>query len=177
MAIVAGAYLVSRYPLTPQHLGTTSQQAYTTSASAPALGTRIKQGNCRGGGPLADSACTPGAIFPGATKETVCLVGYAKSVRNVPTSVKHLVYDEYGIPSHTAGQYEVDHLVSLELGGSNDIANLWPEPANPVPGFHQKDSVENYLHSQVCSGNMPLGAAQRAIAGNWLVVYQSVTRQ
>lgn len=37
-------------------------------------------------------------------------------------------------------------------GGSNNIANLWPEAASPKPGFHEKDQVENYLHDQVCSG-------------------------
>lgn len=29
---------------------------------------------------------------------------------------------------------EIDHIVSLELGGSNDIANLYPERASPAPG-------------------------------------------
>jgi len=53
------------------------------------------------------------------------------------------VYGEYGIATHRPYQYEVDHLISLELGGSNAIANLWPEAALPKPGFHQKDAVEN----------------------------------
>ena len=66
------------------------------------------------------------------------------------------MYAEYGISSHTTGEYEVDHLISLELGGSNDISNLWPEAANPKPGFHKKDSVDNYLHDQVCSGAISL---------------------
>ena len=66
---------------------------------------------------------------------------------------------EYGITSHAPGQYEVDHLVSLELGGSNDIANLWPELASPKPGFHEKDKVENYLHAQVCSALLAAGTA------------------
>ncbi len=60
----------------------------------------------------------------------------------------------------------------LELAGSNDIANLWPEAAEPRPGFHEKDQVENYLHDQVCGGAMSLPEAQRAIASNWLDVYQ-----
>ncbi|MGH2501500.1 MAG: HNH endonuclease signature motif containing protein, partial [Ktedonobacterales bacterium] len=81
---------------------------------------------------------------------------------------------EYGISSHYAGQYEVDHLVSLELGGSNDIANLWPELASPTPGFHQKDKVENYMHDQVCSGAVPLATAQQEIATNWLALYQQM---
>ncbi len=89
-------------------------------------------------------------------------------------SEKDQVYAEYGIASHTAGEYEVDHLVSLELGGSNDIANLWPEPASPRPGFHEKDKVENYLHDQVCAGKISLADAQYQIATNWLSVYNQI---
>jgi hypothetical protein len=95
-------------------------------------------------------------------------------VRNVPTSEKNQVYAEYGIASHISGQYEVDHLISLELGGSNDISNLWPELASPTPGFHQKDQVENYMHSQVCSGALDLAKAQEEIATNWLAVYNQM---
>jgi hypothetical protein len=123
---------------------------------------------------LQDAACTPGDILPNVTKSQVCVSGYARGVRNVPQSVKNKAYAEYGITRHRSGEYEVDHLVSLELGGSNDISNLWPEIATPKPGFHEKDKVENYLHSQVCKGAMTLKAAQIAIATNWLAVYQSM---
>jgi hypothetical protein len=82
------------------------------------------------------------------------------------------VYREYGIVERTTGEYEVDHLVPLEAGGSNDIANLFPEAAEPRPGFHEKDQVENYLHDQVCAGRMSLFDAQRAIATNWLEIYE-----
>jgi len=92
----------------------------------------------------------------------------------VPESEKKQVYAEYGILSHTTGQYEVDHHVSLELGGSNAIANLWPEAASPKPGFHEKDKVENYLHNQVCSGAITLKQAQIEIATNWLAVYNKM---
>ena len=40
------------------------------------------------------------------------------------------------------GAYEVDHFIPLEIGGSNDLTNLWLEPASPTPGFHQKDQFE-----------------------------------
>jgi hypothetical protein len=41
--------------------------------------------------------------------------------------VKRKVYAEYGITHHEPSEFEVDHLISLELGGSNSIRNLWPE--------------------------------------------------
>ena len=120
---------------------------------------------------MPDAACTPGDILPTATKAAICKPGYTQWVRNVPASEKNQVYAEYGIKSHTPGQYEIDHFVPLELGGSNAIANLWPEAASPTPGFHQKDRVENYLHDQVCSRAISLKQAQIEIATNWRVVY------
>ena len=146
----------------------------TTGTGSHQFGVQTKTSGCQASGGLPDGACTPGAIISTATVSQICTSGYASSVRNVPTSEKNQAYAEYGIASHYAGQYEVDHLVSLELGGSNDIANLWPEAASPTPGFHQKDQVENYLHSQVCSGAIDLAKAQLEIATNWLAVYSQM---
>jgi hypothetical protein len=86
-------------------------------------------------------------------------------------SLKDKVYARYGITTHTAATYEVDHLIPLELGGSNSIKNLFPEAASPRPGFHEKDKLENRLHSLVCGGKMKLRTAQRQIAKNWLTSY------
>jgi hypothetical protein len=141
------------------------------SAGTPHWGVQTKTEGCVVHGALQDAACTPGAIFPKVTKTQVCTPGYASSVRDVPQSLKNKVYAEYGITKHLPGQYEIDHLVSLQLGGSNDIANLWPEAANPTPGFHEKDKVENYLNSQICAGKITLQQAQIEIATNWLAIY------
>jgi hypothetical protein len=157
------------------NVGTTpTAQPSTSTTTTPHWGTQAKTSGCAVNGALQDKDCTPGDILPNATKEQICQSGYASSVRNVPTSVKNKVYAEYGITHHTAGQYEVDHLVSLELGGSNDISNLWPEAASPKPGFHEKDKVENYLHDQVCSGAVSLQQAQIEIATNWLNIYNQM---
>src|SRR5947209_5560852 len=148
----------------------------TPSSGAPHFGVQTKTSGCMAHDALPDSACTPGAIFPNVTQQQICTPGYSRSVRNVPVSVKDQAYAEYSITHHVSGQYEVDHLVSLELGGSNDIANLWPEAASPKPGFHEKDKVENYLHDQVCSGAMSLHDAQVQIATNWLTVYNRMPK-
>jgi hypothetical protein len=89
-------------------------------------------------------------VFSDVTATQICVPGYAKSVRDVSVSEKTQVYAGYGLAYPQApGAYEVDHLISLELGGSNDIANLWPEAAQPPPGFRQKDGFEDWLHDQV----------------------------
>ncbi|MGA2417957.1 MAG: hypothetical protein ABSF55_01865 [Candidatus Staskawiczbacteria bacterium] len=138
------------------------------------LDSKTKTSGCEISNDLPDRACTPGAIFFNATKDQVCASGYSKSVRNVPESEKNEVYAEYSIASHSAGQYEVDHFISLELGGSNSIANLWPEAALPEPGFHQKDEVENYLHDKLCNGQISLQEAQYLVSNKWLEVYKLI---
>lgn len=145
------------------------------ATSSAALGQRTKLSGCQSSGVLPDPQCTPGAIFPDVTTQKICSSGYAKSVREVSSSEKEEVYREYGIFSHQSGEYEVDHLISLELGGSNDISNLWPEPATPPPGFHQKDEVENYLHEEVCKGVISLPQAQKEIAKDWFKVYRQIS--
>jgi hypothetical protein len=120
---------------------------------------------------------TPGENFPGITAAEVCVSGYAGSVRGVTRDQYLAVYAGYGIAyPEPAGTYELDHLVPLELGGDNSDRNLWPEPASPVPGFHQKDDLENHLHDAVCSGRMSLGAAQRGIESDWALLYQEYLR-
>ena len=159
--------------------GTTSTAGQSGSnssgSSQPAhLGKPTKSSGCVATDGVQDKACTPGAIFTDVTVKQICTPGYSASVRNVPVEVKDQVYAMYGIRSHVAGQYEVDHLISLELGGSNDIANLWPELANPRPGFHEKDTVENYLHQQFCDGQMSLQKAQALIANDWHQAYEQM---
>jgi hypothetical protein len=137
---------------------------HSSSGTASVLGHQTKFAGCQIRGRLPDSACTPGATFTGATVSQVCTPGYSRSVRNVPESLKQSVYAEYGIEGHAPGSYEVDHLVSLELGGSNSAANLWPEIS---PGYHEKDGIENRLHDAVCAGSVSLRAAQHEIARDW----------
>ena len=112
---------------------------------------------------LPDPNLTPD-VFD-VTAQDVCIPGYTKKVRNVPAEMKREVYEEYGVTSHGSGDYEVDHLIPLELGGSNSIKNLWPESHRTSPWNAQvKDRLEGKLHELVCSGQLDLKTAQQAIA-------------
>jgi hypothetical protein len=117
------------------------------------------RGRCKRGR-LPDYHCTPGAAFRNITADDVCTSGYSKRVRNVSESLKQKVYLAYGIRRHRPYAYEIDHLVSLELGGSNSQKNLWPEKQ---PGAKLKDKVENFLHRQLCDGVISLRSAQSKI--------------
>src|SRR3954469_24208126 len=133
-----------------------------------------KRSGCRVRHGLADPGCTPGARFSKVTKAQVCRPGYARSVRHVTTSTKDAIYAAYGMRAHfDGGDGEVDHLISLELGGSNARANLFPEAASPRPGSHEKDRLENALHAEVCSGRTSLRRAQRLIGGDWVAAYRA----
>jgi hypothetical protein len=118
-----------------------------------------------------DPQLTPGVADAAVTQadigSTICVPGYSRSVRNVPQSEKDQVYAEYGITYHAPGEYEIDHLISLELGGSNEIHNLWPEPYAGADNAHTKDGMENRLHADVCAGQLTLAQAQDEITRWW----------
>ncbi len=136
---------------------------------------RTKDQDCQIQGPLPDKDCSPGAVFENVTKEKICVQGYTKTVRSVSTSLRKKVFAEYGIDyPQPYGSYEVDHLIPLSLGGNNDIANLFPEAQNPYPGFKEKDVVENYLHEEVCKGNISLSAAEQQISNDWIIIYNNL---
>ena len=123
-------------------------------------------------GALPDPNLTPGAALE-VTKDDVCTLGYSKNVRNVPVAVKRRVYEEYGV-QYVPRAYEVDHLIALELGGSNSIRNLnlWPESYSLVWNAHVKDALEGRLHRLVCDSSISLETAQKAIATNWIDAYK-----
>jgi Protein of unknown function (DUF3761) len=140
-----------------------------------AISRRTRSSGCKLG-PNPDRACSPGAYYSGLTTAVLCSSSFRTGdVRDVPDSEKHAVEVEYGMAPRAYGRtLEIDHIVSLELGGSNDIANLYPEKASPGPGYHVKDKLENKLHAMVCAGTVTLRAAQVGIATHWQALYVSV---
>jgi hypothetical protein len=121
---------------------------------------------------LPDPKLTPGDTFD-VTGQDVCVPGYAKKVRAVPAWLKRQAYAEYGITEHKPGDYEVDHLIPLSLGGSNSIRNLSPQSTGTSPwNSLVKDALERKLHELVCAGQVDLKTAQREIASNWIDAYQ-----
>jgi hypothetical protein len=130
-------------------------------------------------GSLPDRRCSPGAYAAGLTHAVLCSAGFHTStIRHVTDSERFEVEREYGLAARHYGRtLEIDHIVPLELGGSNDVANLFPEKAvlaSGAPGFRVKDRLENRLHAMVCGRAIGLRAAQRGIAANWRHVYLEV---
>jgi hypothetical protein len=131
---------------------------------------------------LPDPRLTPGATN-GLPVEVVSAHGYTPTVRNVPESLKRQVFVEYlGRVPDKPGDYEVDHLISLELGGSNSISNLWPQSYLTFPyNSRVKDKLENFMARNVRATLAQQGhkaasdllyGYQREIATNWIVAYE-----
>jgi hypothetical protein len=139
------------------------------------LASRTKTANCRMRGSLPDRDCSPGAILVNATPALICKKGYSKTVRDVSDKMRAAIYTEYGLPpAHYGRAYQIDHIVPLGLGGSNDPANLWPQAGSPAPGYTVKDSLDRRLPKLVCNGERTLGIAQKAIARSWTALYAQV---
>jgi hypothetical protein len=129
---------------------------------------------------LPDRGCTPGAINATLTRDTLTNPSFRTAcVRDKATSAqqKETTYTTYGTPKPERNTgvmqtCELDHLVSLELGGADTLNNIWPQcgPDDVVlvsRFFKQKDIVENYLAKQVKDGVMELPEVQRGIAEDW----------
>jgi len=128
---------------------------------------------------LSDKTGTSVQTGDAITTALICTPGYSKCIRNVPQAVKQLVYTSYGLAGNHTGYCdtnqgcEVDHLISIELGGSNDQQNLWPEPYQGAKwNAHVKDQLENWLHKAVCDARMSIDDAQSAIASDWIAAYK-----
>ena len=131
---------------------------------------------------LPNSRVTPGALNPSVTQanihSTICVRGYTKTIRPPSSYTTALKIQQLSTLPYSAFKdlntrdFEEDHLISLELGGSpTDPKNLWPEPYASTAGARTKDKLENALHALVCNGSLTLQTAQKAISTNWYSAY------
>jgi len=177
--------------LLPSSPTTTSNGACAISSIDPASAenlttwTQPAAGQCatqiKNGFPVPDPSCTPGAVNPTLTLDVLRDSAFRTGpcVRDKATSAakKYVTYSWYKTtkpPANTGANQicEEDHLVSLELGGSDTLANIWPQcgPASVALNdrfFKEKDLVENYLAAEVKAGTIDLASAQRGIATDW----------
>lgn len=91
---------------------------------------------------------TPGVIRTSDPK-VICVRGQATKVRRELSSGqwaarRRQVLARYDLAKNPG---EIDHLLPLSAGGSNDLRNLWPES---TPQFKDKDAAEAGLHAGIC---------------------------
>lgn len=126
-----------------------------------------------------DPTLTPGAVNPALTEKVLCDPSFTtKLVRHVTPAEAASIFKRYGVDA-TLDRYEIDHLISLELGGTNDVTNLWPQSYTTLPlNAHVKDELENRLHHLMCLPTtdplkISLEVAQRAVATDWVAAFRT----
>lgn len=128
-------------------------------------------------GEMPDPILTPG-VSTGIGVDEICSTKWGKDKRHVTASMKREVFARYGLKGNTCapdkhGRHcEIDHLISRELGGADDILNLWPQPYGGKLNASDKDRVENKLHKEVCEGVITLEDAQDEIRIDWRIAYR-----
>jgi hypothetical protein len=116
-------------------------------------------------------------LTPGLTRavslDEICGTGRRGRTQPIPASVGRVVFASYGADYTRKSEYELDYLVTPELGGAPDARNLWPQPYSRTPwNAYVKDELELHLHELVCSGKLDLATAQREIAADWIAAYR-----
>lgn len=130
-----------------------------------------------------DPTLTPGLTREGDMIEALQNQSVkSEGIRNVPESMKKAVFIAYfGTVPANPGDYEIDHLVSLELGGANDTKNLWPQSYKTQPwNSHVKDRLEDWMaasvrHTLKTQGHDAAASLltqyQREISTDWIAAY------
>jgi hypothetical protein len=189
------------------------------SQAAPGFSQAAQPAQQAGPAPIyPDSTNTPGEIGTDITQEnlrmTVCnrkWTGVNKYTHKpakgteilrppveVTDKIKAETMKTYGF-TNPADDYELDHFISLELGGCPDcVTNLWPQaygdaghpmtqPARAawnrshpkdqtvLPGALEKDKVEDHLKTEMCAGTINLARAQEIIGTDWYSCYLTIT--
>lgn len=117
------------------------------------------------------TSLTPGATWH-VTRDELC-TGNAPLVRDIAEHVRGEVVSAYGMSLTHASEYELDYLITPELGGAPDRRNLWPQRYDaPVWNARVKDQLERLLPELVCGGHVDLATAQRDIAEDWIAAYR-----
>jgi hypothetical protein len=141
----------------------------------------------------------PGLANPDITQdkiaETICNKDWKTSSIRPPSSyTTHLKIEqiaEHGFNDTNTGDYEEDHIISLENGGHpRDPKNLYPEAYDTQVngqrvGPHENDQIENYVHNGICrdvpdakfstgpkpSHALTLEQGQQILATDWYKCY------
>jgi hypothetical protein len=119
------------------------------------------------------ASLTPGATWNVSLAELCTGGARAREQRPIPSAVRQRVLREYRMDGVPADEYELDYLITPELGGAPDPRNLWPQ--RYVAGAWNarvKDDLERLLPRLVCDGRVNLEAAQRDLARDWIAAYR-----
>jgi hypothetical protein len=122
--------------------------------------------------PVPNPQLTPGAVRVMALGE-VCGEKDDDLDPAVSVAIQQVIFAEYHVPQQQRGkEFQVDYLISPQLGGTAEIRNLWPQPYSTMWNAPAKDMLERRLQGMVCSGTITLEQAQQELAGDWIESYK-----
>jgi Putative zinc-finger len=122
---------------------------------------------------------TPGAVRH-VTLSQICSSEDNDLDPTVSPVTETAVLREYGVSVDpaVARNYQIDYLVNPQLGGTNDIKNLWPQRySSGAWDARAKDVLERHLHQMVCDRTVDLATAQREIEVDWIAAYKKYVQQ
>ena len=105
------------------------------------------------------------------TKEQICAPAFLASIKPTKDAAKVAAFSRYGLRDGISSTAVLDHLIPVELGGTDSEDNMWPEPAKGDWNASQKDALEHKLIGLVCDGTLTVKQAQAAIRKNWTAAY------
>lgn len=122
---------------------------------------------------LANSQEISTVVTQSNIQKTICVSGYTKTVRppvSYTNSIKHSLLSSHNIPWSKASDYELDHIIPLELGGHpSNPKNIQLQAWTGTRNAHQKDVLETSYKKKVCAGTLTLKQAQDYFANNWVL--------
>src|SRR6266446_9248086 len=130
---------------------------------------------------IPDLAKTPGVTRSGLSKAKICSTKWGKDERHVSDAMKQEVFVLYGYSGYSDARCvpsgkrtcEIDHLIPRELGGADDLRNLWPQAYGTTPwNAKLKDKLETRLHKEMCAGNITLKQARDMMLNDWRVAFR-----
>jgi hypothetical protein len=126
-------------------------------------------------GALPVAALTPGATVDIDVRD-VC-DDTPRPPQEIAPAVRLAVLRSYGMESVPPEEYELDYLITPQLGGAPDARNLWPQRYGArVWNASVKDQLEDLLPRLVCEGRVDLRTAQQEIAADWVAAYRKYVR-
>lgn len=115
---------------------------------------------------------TPGIASAIGVSE-ICEPRQPQRPEPVSQDVRRRVFESYGADLARSAEYELDYLITPELGGVTDARNLWPQPFTGTPwNAYVKDELELHFYRMACEGAIDLAAAQREMATDWIGAYK-----
>lgn len=110
---------------------------------------------------LPDRKLTPGKIAK-----------HASDTCGVTESMQDEVFARYRISPGRRRYYVIDHLIPKELGGSDDVRNLWPQKVSARPyGARRKKILTQHFLEMIAAKQITLAEAQREMSEDWISAF------